>query len=121
MLELGLLERAALNLIEADGVHQKFCTQEPEKLTHVQFGDQDFLVARKHVAEIAGKWIEMAQMRVADAMAEFVAEPDALTETTVEDEPFNEHDLRIYMLGKAEGIREGIERAQEGETGALGA
>ena len=33
--ELGLLERATLDFVEADGVHKKFGTQEPQQLAHV--------------------------------------------------------------------------------------
>ena len=45
LLELGLLEWAALNLVEANGIHQKFCAQEPEELAHVELGDEHLLVA----------------------------------------------------------------------------
>src|SRR5690349_15472307 len=71
LLELGLLERAALNFIEADGVHQKFCAEEPEELTHIEFGDKHLLVALENVAKIGRQGVQMAQMYVADAVAEF--------------------------------------------------
>src|SRR5579862_8777369 len=71
LFELGLLERAALDFVKADGVHEKLGAQKPEQLAHVELGDEDFLVALENVAEVARKRVQMAQMDVADAMAEF--------------------------------------------------
>ena len=52
LFELGLFEGAALNFVEAHGVHQIFRAQNPEQLAHVQFRNQHLLVALDDFAEI---------------------------------------------------------------------
>ena len=69
MFDFGLLERPALNFVEADGVDQILRAQHPKQLAHVQFGHQHCLVALDHVAEIRRQRIEMAQMHVPDLAA----------------------------------------------------
>src|SRR5256885_10087454 len=69
LFELGLLERAALNFVEADGVHEKLGAQNPTKLAHVQFGYENFLVSLENFTDVGWQWIQMAQMEMADAFA----------------------------------------------------
>ena len=69
MLDLGLLEGLALNLVVALGVDQKFGAQDHYELAHVHLGDEDVLVAFQDVAEISRKRVQVAQMNVADGLA----------------------------------------------------
>src|SRR5690348_1597135 len=66
LFELGLLERAALNLIQAGGVHEKLGAQEPQQLTHVELRHENFLIALQDFAEIRRKRVQVAQVHVAD-------------------------------------------------------
>ena len=100
LFELGLLERAALNLVEADGVHEKLGAQKPEKLAHVQLGDQDFLVTLEHVAEVARKWVEMAQVDVADAVAKFALGIDRCGDGTMSGAPGDDEQVAVGIAGR---------------------
>src|SRR5260370_26676533 len=62
LFQLGLLERAALNLVEADSVDQILRAQNPKELAHVELGHEHFFVAREDFAEIRGQRIKMAQV-----------------------------------------------------------
>ncbi len=69
-----MLERTALNLVEADRIDQIFGAQNPEELPHVEFRHQNLLVALEDIAHIGGKRIEMAKVEMPD-LAALVALP----------------------------------------------
>ena len=71
MFEFGLLKGASLNLVEADGVDEELGAQHPKKLAHIEFRDENFLVALQNISEIAGEWVQMAQVQMADFAAFF--------------------------------------------------
>jgi hypothetical protein len=52
LFEFGLLERAALNFVEAHGVYEILRTQNPQELAHVELGDEDSLIAFENVSQI---------------------------------------------------------------------
>src|SRR6266852_6240001 len=66
LFEFGLFEGPALNFVQAHGRHEKFCAQDPEKLAHVEFRDEDFFVALQDVTDVFRKRIQMAQVKMAD-------------------------------------------------------
>src|SRR5690348_16477836 len=67
LLEFGLLERTALNLVHADGVDKELGAQNPAELAHVEFGYENFLIALENVADVWRQRIQIAQMEMADA------------------------------------------------------
>src|SRR5215831_7476709 len=69
LLELRLFERAALNFVQADGVYKKLGAQEPAELTHIEFGNKDFLIAAQNFADVRRQRIQIAQVKMTDALA----------------------------------------------------
>src|SRR2546423_10193077 len=66
LLELSLLERAALNLVQADGVHKILGAEHPQELSHVELRHEHLFIALDYIAEIRRQRVQMPQMHVAD-------------------------------------------------------
>src|SRR5438046_5034864 len=66
LFEFGLLERAALNLVQADSVHEILCPKNPQELAHVELRYKHLLVAFDDFADIARQRIQIAQVQMAN-------------------------------------------------------
>src|ERR1700741_276518 len=97
LIEFGLLERAALNLVKADRGDKILGAQDPEKLAHIELRHKDVLVALQNVADIGGQGIQIAEMEMANFAAFFALSLDRLGNRAKRGTPGNDQKVTVRI------------------------